>query len=148
MTSNHIMNMETEHLIALVSAIRDKANRFISEQLKARGIKDIAPAHGGVFFHLFGNRELTMGEIARLIHRDKSTVTSLVEKLVRLGYIKREKDSVDHRVTKIKLTEKGALLEADFAEISRSLLSKSYGGLSDKEMAVIVELLARVNNNF
>ena len=148
MTSNHIMNMETEHLIALVSAIRDKANRFISEQLKARGIKDIAPAHGGVFFHLFGNRELTMGEIARLIHRDKSTVTSLVEKLVRLGYIKREKDSVDHRVTKIKLTEKGAFLEADFAEISRSLLTKSYGGLSDKEMEVIVQLLARVNNNF
>jgi DNA-binding MarR family transcriptional regulator len=140
--------MQTEHLIALVSAIRDKANRFIFEQLKARGIKDIVPAHGGVFFHLFGNRELTMGEIARLIHRDKSTVTSLVEKLGALGYIRRERDAVDRRVTKIRLTQKGRLLEADFADISRSLLSKAYLDFSDKEMEVIVKLLTRVNNNF
>ncbi len=146
--SNYIINMETEHLIALVSAIRDKANRFIFEQLKARDIKDIAPAHGGVFFHLFRNRELTMGELARLIDRDKSTVTSLVEKLGGLGYIKRERDAVDRRVTKIRLTQKGRLLEADFEDISRRLLSKAYVGFSDKEMEVIVELLTRVNDNF
>jgi DNA-binding MarR family transcriptional regulator len=73
--SNHIVTMQTEHLIALISAIRDKANRFIFEQLKARGIKDITPEHGAVFFHLFRSSELTMGELARLIDRDKSTVT-------------------------------------------------------------------------
>jgi DNA-binding MarR family transcriptional regulator len=140
--------MQTEHLIALVSAIRDKANRFIFEQLKARGIKDIVPAHGGVFFHLFRNSELTMGELARLIDRDKSTMTSVVEKLVRLGYIKRERDTVDLRVTKIRLTKKGRLLEADFADISQALLAKAYGGLSDKEMEVVIGLLTRVNNNF
>ncbi len=89
-----------------------------------------------------------MGELARLIDRDKSTVTSLVEKLAGLGYVKRERDAVDRRVTKIRLTEKGRLLEPDFADISRSLLSKAYVGFSDKEMEVIVELLTRVNNNF
>ncbi len=137
-----------EHLIALISAIRDKSTRFIFEQLKAHGIKDILPAHGGVFFHLFRNSELTMGELARLIDRDKSTVTSLVEKLAGLGYIKREKDAVDLRVTRIRLTQKGRLLEADFADISRNLLSKAYAGFSHKEMDVMVELLGRVNNNF
>jgi len=140
--------MQTEHLIALVSAIRDKANRFISEQLKARNIKDIVPAHGAVFFHLFRNSELTMGELARFIDRDKSTLTSVVQKLVGLGYIKREKDSVDLRVTKISLTQKGKLLETDFADISRSLLAKAYGGLSDKEMEFVIQILIRVNNNF
>ena len=89
-----------------------------------------------------------MGELARLIDRDKSTVTSLVEKLAGLGYIKRVRDAADHRVTKIRLTEKGRLLEADFADISRGMLSKAYVGFSDKEMEVIVELLTRVNNNF
>jgi len=148
LTSNYIIDMETEHLISLVSAIRDKANRFIFEQLKASGIKDIAPAHGGVFFHLFRNSELTMGELARLIDRDKSTVTSLVEKLAGLGYIKRERDAVDRRVTKIRLTQKGRLLEADFADISQRLLSNAYVGFSDKEMELIIKLLTRVNNNF
>jgi DNA-binding MarR family transcriptional regulator len=71
-----------------------------------------------------------------------------VEKLAGLGYLKRERDAVDRRVTKIRLTEKGGLLEADFADISWSLLSKAYLGFSDREMEVIVELLTWVNNNF
>jgi len=89
-----------------------------------------------------------MGELARLIGRDKSTVTSLAGKLADLGYINRKRDAVDRRVTKIRLTQKGKLLETDFGDISRSLLSKAYGGFSNRETEAIVELLTRVNNNF
>jgi DNA-binding MarR family transcriptional regulator len=140
--------MQTELIITLISAIRDKANRFILQQLKSLGFTDIAPAHGGVFVHLFRNAQLTMGEIAQLIDRDKSTVTTLVEKLVALGYLERERDAADNRVTKVRLTKRGKSLEADFAEISRNLLSKAYTGFSDKEKVVLVRLLTRVNNNF
>ena len=37
--------VKTEGIIALVSAVRDKANRFITEQLKMRGIE---PKEGAV----------------------------------------------------------------------------------------------------
>ena len=140
--------METEHIIALISTIRDKANRFILQQLKAHGVKDIAPAHGAVFVHLFRNSELTMGEIARLIDRDKSTVTTLVKRLTALGYTESEMDTTDNRVTKVRLTGKGWSLETDFADISRGLMSKAYVGFSDDEKEIIIKLLTRVNNNF
>ena len=89
-----------------------------------------------------------MGEIARMIDRDKSTVTTLVEKLSALGYLKREKDSADNRVTKVKLTKKGRGLEADFEDISKKLLKGVYSGFSNKEKEMAIKMLARINNNF
>jgi DNA-binding MarR family transcriptional regulator len=89
-----------------------------------------------------------MGEIARLIDRDKSTVTTLVEKLVKLGYLDREKDPDDHRVTRVKLTKKGKALEADFENISKELLKCVYAGFSGKEKEMAVQMLARINRNF
>ena len=145
--SNYIVPMQNERIIALVSAIRDKANGFILQQLKTRGITGIAPAHGGIFVHLFKNTELTMGQIAQLIERDTSTVTTLVDKLAALDYVERERDPADNRVTWVRLTKKGKSLEADFTGISRNLLSRVYKGLSDKEQGDLIRLLARVNNN-
>lgn len=149
MISNYIVHMETEHIIALVSVIRDKANKFISKQLKAHGAKDIAPAHGAIFVHLFRNSELTMGEIAQLIDRDKSTVTTLVKKLTALGYTESERDTIiDNRVTRVRLTAKGKALKPAFNEISSSLMSRVYAGFSELDKDIIIKLLSRVRNNF
>ena len=139
--------MDHERVIALISAIRDKANRFILQQLKDRGITDIAPAHGGIFVHLFRNTEMTMGEMAQLIDRDKSTVTALVDKLVVLGYVRKERDARDSRVTKIRLTSEGRALEANFALISKELLKQVYSGFTEEEKQNIIHLLGLINNN-
>jgi MarR family transcriptional regulator, organic hydroperoxide resistance regulator len=146
--SNYIAFMvKTEGIIALVASVREKANRFITDELKKRGITDISTPHGGIFVHLFTNGELSMGEIAQKIDRDKSTVTALVKRLVDLGYVQTSQSSSDSRVTMVKLTHKGAALENDFKEISQGLLEKVYGGSTDLEREMLVRLLMRVNNN-
>jgi DNA-binding MarR family transcriptional regulator len=146
--SNYIDSMDnTAGIIALISSIRDKANRLIQQQLKGRGINDIVPAHGGIFVALFRNSEMTMGELARFIDRDKSTVTTLVEKLTGLGYIERRKDDRDNRVSLIRLTDKGKALEAGFLEISRNLLARTYEGFTGNEKMLLIEMLIRINNN-
>jgi len=149
LTSNYIGPMvKTEGIIALVASVREKANKFITEELKKRGITDISTPHGGIFVHLFRNGELSMGEIAQKIDRDKSTVTALIKRLVDLGYVQTSPSSSDSRVTMVKLTHKGAVLENDFKEISKGLLEKVYGGSTDLEREMLVRLLMRVNNNF
>ena len=132
----------------MVSAVREKASRFIAEQLKRRGITDIATPYGGIFVHLFKNGELSMGDIARKIDRDKSTVTSLVKKLVVLGYVETSTSSSDSRVTTVRLTEKGGALENDFREISIMLQEMVYQDFSALEQDILVRLLMRVKGNF
>jgi MarR family transcriptional regulator, organic hydroperoxide resistance regulator len=139
--------VKTEGIIALVASVREKANRFITGELKKRGITDISTPHGGIFVHLFRNGELSMGEIAQKIDRDKSTVTALVKRLVDLGYVETSQSPSDSRVTMVKLTHKGAVLENDFKEISKDLLEKVYGGSTDLEREMLVRLLIRINNN-
>ena len=149
MMSNYIGAMEnSEGIIALVSAVRQKASHFIAEQLKRRGITDIATPYGGIFVHLFKNGELSMGDIARRIDRDKSTVTSLVKKLVALGYVETNTSSSDSRVTTVRLTGKGGALENDFKEISIMLQEMIYQDFSALEKDILVRLLMRVKGNF
>lgn len=138
---------KTAGIIAILATIRDKANKFILQQLKERGVHDIVPAHGAVFIALFRNSELPMGQIARIIDRDKSTVTTLVNKLSGLGYLERRKDDSDSRVSLIRLTEKGKSLETDFMDISKNLLSRVYDGFSDLEKGILMTLVERIKNN-
>jgi len=137
----------TEGIITLVSAVREKANRSIAEQLKRRGITDIATPYGGIFFHLFKNGELSMGDIAQKIDRDKSTVTALVKKLAELGYVETNTSPLDSRVTIVRLTEKGGALENDFIVISDILQKMIYEGFTDLEKEILVRLLTRIKDN-
>jgi DNA-binding MarR family transcriptional regulator len=138
---------KTAGIISLLATIRDKANKFILQRLKERDIHDIVPAHGSVFVALFRNPELPMGQIARIIDRDKSTVTTLVNKLAGLGYLEKRKDDSDSRVSLIRLTEKGKSLQTDFIDISEDLISRVYDGFSDLEKEILMKLLARIKEN-
>jgi DNA-binding MarR family transcriptional regulator len=139
--------MQTEHIIALISKIRDKAHRVILHALKEQGISGIAPSHGDIFVALFTQGPLTMKQIAEVIHKDKSTVTALIDKLEDQGYLKRCGHASCGRTTVIELAPKGKALEPVFKEISERLLSKVYSGFSEKEKEVLIGHLERMNKN-
>ncbi len=50
---------------------------------------------------------LTMGELARRIGTTEKTVTGVVDRLEREGYVQRERDAEDRRVVRALLTAKG-----------------------------------------
>ena len=82
--------------------------KFIEDKLQNSELNDLIPTHGNVLTALYESKEkLTMKDIARIISKDKSTVTPLINKLVKLGYIEKQKSEADGRVTFIQLTQKG-----------------------------------------
>ena len=88
-----------------------------------------------------------MREIAKRIGRDKSTVTALVKKLIDFGYVQKEQDLKDSRVTLVKLTKSGRALKHDFDEISEILLQRVYKDFTEQEKEVMIDGLERINNN-
>lgn len=135
-------------IIALISRIREKANRLIIKELGNNDIKDLAPSHGSIISVLFIHEELSMKELAEKIDRDKSTVTALVNKLIKLGYISKRNDLVDSRVSLISLTPKGKALKPVFTDISEKLLDQVYKSLDDHEKEVINTILTKINSNW
>ncbi len=139
--------MKTDHIIALVSTISDRANRLIVKELRRRSVSGLAPSHGAILFELFQAEAIPMKEIARRINRDKSTVTALVKKLLAHGYVETERDSEDSRVTLVRLTERGRRLKPDFDDISRIILEQVYKGCSTREKEALISGLEKALEN-
>lgn len=131
-------------MLSLVSKIHEKGNRFIIEELKNNGAEGLVPSHGDILVCLYTKGKMTMKDIANHIHRTKPTVTVLVDKLEKLGYLKRESSDKDNRCTYIVLTQKGEDFKVIFERISEELNKVLYKYLSPEESELMEELLRKV----
>ncbi|WP_246588432.1 MarR family winged helix-turn-helix transcriptional regulator [Pelorhabdus rhamnosifermentans] len=107
----------------------------------------IVPSHGEILVHLLTGEKYTMKDLAEKIHRTKPTVTVLIDKLVDLGYVTKEKSREDSRVTFVRLTERGLGLKPSFIEISARVNAIVYKDLSDEEAEYIEATLGKINRN-
>ena len=130
--------------LSLISKIHEKGNKFILQELNSSGITDLAPSHGDILAMLYQYNKLTMKEIADKIHRSKPTVTILVNKLEKLGFVKREKSSEDSRITYITLTSKSEDFKPIFEKISKDLNKMLLKNLTNKEVRILDELLEKM----
>lgn len=139
--------MRKNNAIALMSRIREKANKLIVHELRQRGVEGIVPSHGEIMVHLFAAEECTMQNLAKKINRTKPTVTVLVEKLVACGYVVKEKSAEDNRVTFIKLTAKGWELKPIFEVVSEKMNAAVYQGLTGGESEMLEKVLTQISYN-
>jgi len=138
-----------KYIVYLLSRTKQKMTKFINYQLKSQNIEGLIPSHGNILTTLYeSNEELSMKEIANRIGKDKSTVTALINKLVSLGYIKKEKSKKDNRVVLIKLTEKGLELEKKFNYISSQVYDTAYKNFSEEEKETFMNLMRKLSQNF
>ena len=84
-----------------------------------------------------------MGELARSVKRTKSTMTVLIDKLEKEGYVQKSPDPVDSRGVLVELTEKGAALEPVFEQISLGLFEKLTSKLTNQELDTLNRLLQK-----
>ena len=144
----NIMSMEkTQQIIRRIGGIHDSIHRFISGYIEQCEKECLVPSHGELLTALFSGREFTMGDLAREIRKTKPTVTVLVEKLVRCGYVIRERDARDGRISYIRLTEKGWGLKPVLEDILSSLEMRLFSGFTVQEKNNLEELLFRIEEN-
>lgn len=141
--SNYNPCMETRDVISLISRIREKVNRFIIQEMVKQGVDGIGTSHGDIIYALLHKHRLTMAELSTKIHKDKSTVTALVDKLVRLGLVMKERDKEDTRYVFVALTDKGRELETVFEAISAQMLEQFYRNVSEQEKEALLSILKK-----
>jgi DNA-binding MarR family transcriptional regulator len=87
-----------------------------------------------------------MGELARRLGVTEKTITGLVDRLERAGYLQRERLAPDRRVVRCRLTAEG---QPTYEKLDRSLLEATgqllslLDGSDRKALFRIVEKLAR-----
>jgi DNA-binding MarR family transcriptional regulator len=141
--------MNKNMIISQISKVRSEVFNYIECDLRKRGIDGLVVSHGNILDILYDNNgKLTMKEISEGINRSKSTVTQLVEKLLKSGYVTKEADLDDKRISYIVLTEKGLEIKNDFKEISENVIREFFKDFTEEEAEILLSLLNRVINNF
>lgn len=146
---NQAMKLKSHELVvSLIARIRRKSHALIISELKRQGITGLKTSHGDILGGLFMKNTLSMNELAEMIHKDKSTVTALVNKLVRLGYVEKTKSDIDSRITYVRLTKRSKDLWPALAGISKKLVATVFMDFTDAERDELVRLLQKVDKNF
>ncbi len=134
-----------ESVISLMSKKLRSVYAVIRAEMVAGGLEGLDISHGDILFVLFTYGSQPMTELSRKIDRDKSTVTSLVAKLERLGLVKRTPDSVDKRSSIIGLTDRGKELKTEFNKISDTALERFWQGIPRDERIAFMRILSRIS---
>lgn len=89
---------------------------------------------------------ITSGELASLLHLHPSTLTGVLERLVRRGFLERRKDPFDARRALLKITPAGRKLltsrRGTIEEVVRVALQKESKG----SLKTVVEVLQRITS--
>lgn len=129
---------------AMIARIRDHVNKRIVHELEQHEVTEIVPSHGDVLMFLYREETLSIKMLAERVQRTQPTVTVLVNKLEKLGYVERSKSADDSRVTMIRLTEQGKRLEPIFREVSDQINQIIYADLSEEQSEQLEQLLSMI----
>lgn len=134
--------------VSMLSQTLAAANTYLISLLSQAGLKDLVPSHGDILVALFAQETITMQELSEKIHRDPSTITALVKKLVLGGYVQTQKSVTDKRRTEVSLTPKGKSLRSAFETISTTLVSTQMQGVDVDAFAITCATLNQIRANF
>ena len=89
-------------------------------------------------------RTLRVSDVARRLNATNSYVTLTSEKLVKKGYIVRERTDADRRTVYLTLTDEGLSLVKKMDEIVYAYFNKTFGDISNEEMMTVIQILEKI----
>ena len=119
--------------------------RLFKHQKKLKE-KKMPRSHYHVLGILKKRGELPISEIGRLAYISKSNMTSLTDKLVEEGLVKRLRDKNDRRVINIAITDKGKDLLRDWRKQSFNEIKLNLSTLSEEDLEKFYVSVKNIKN--
>jgi DNA-binding MarR family transcriptional regulator len=90
---------------------------------------------------------LTHRELAEKLEVTPATVTKMIQRMEKAGFVQRKPDADDQRVSRVYLTKAGRGVHADLQTFQQQMDSESFRGFSEEEQAVMRGFLLRLREN-
>ena len=131
----------------LIAKIHQLAGRVFARILREHNIDEINPAQGRIMFVLWQNDSIPIAQLARQTSLGKSTLTSMLDRLEKSGYLQRVPSPDDRRETLIQRTDKDKAMRHSYMRVSWEMNRLFYSGFSDPEIDKFEQYLKRVFKN-
>lgn len=96
---------------------------------------------------LHENEGLTHTELAARLGVVPATVTKMLQRMEKAGFVVREPDIRDQRVSRVYLTGAGREIRAEMDAVLRSLAADTFAGFTLEERVLLRRLLLQVHEN-
>ena len=130
----------------LIAKIHQLSGRIFARMLKEYEI-EINPAQGRIMFVLWRNDEIPISELAKKTSLEKSTLTSMLDRLEEAGYVARVPSKQDRRKILIRRTAKDKAWQKVYVRASQEMTELFYRGFSEKEIDEFEQYLRRIFDN-
>ena len=131
----------------LISQIHQVSQRVWYNVLSRNGLEDLAGARGRVIFALWNEDNIPIKKLVEKTSLDKATLTGIIDRLERDGYVKRIPSPDDKRATLISRTGKDEIFKLKIPEVSKQQNKLFYKGFSPSEIKEFEEYLKRILQN-
>jgi DNA-binding MarR family transcriptional regulator len=134
-------------LNALLLAASRIMGAFYAGTLTQAGLR-ISPAGLGVLRVLLAGDGLKSSDVAARGWSSPGTLTSVVNTLVREGYVERRSDAVDRRVVRLFVTDKGRRICEDYCSLAGPCWRDAFGFVSPDDEPVIRKFFVDLIDRF
>jgi DNA-binding MarR family transcriptional regulator len=121
-----------------------KAHRVRAEALLSQF--DLHVGQEQILFRLWHKEGLPQAVLADQLCVEPPTVTKMLQRMERKGWIERRGDPDDARLSRVYLTETGKALQADVTQVWARLETDMTASLSDAERALLKRLFEQLQN--
>jgi DNA-binding MarR family transcriptional regulator len=90
---------------------------------------------------------LTHTELATQLGVVPATVTKMLQRMEKAGFVLRQPDTDDQRVSRVYLTDAGREVRAEMRAVLRTLAEQAFAGFTLEERVLLRRLLLQVHDN-
>lgn len=130
----------------LIAKIHHLSGRILAEKLRDHQV-EINPAQGRIMYALWQEHNIPIKALAQKTALKKSTLTNMLARLEKMGFIDRQTSSLDHREILISRSDKDRTWQNIYLQISKAMGDVFYKGFSDEEIEHFEDLLQRILRN-
>lgn len=123
-----------------------KLKQFIAAKLRRMEVP-LTPEQFILIDLLWNQGSMSQQQLADQMHKDKNSVTKLVDALERKGFVVREQNRQDRRSNTLVLTEKAEGLKHGAKQKGISILDEMLVGISEEELRSFLVTLGKLNRN-
>jgi len=103
---------------------------------------------GFALVHLWHDDGIPQRKLGRAMHISPASVTNMLQRMERSGWVKRVRDEEDQRVVRVFLTPKAQKLREEAASVFRQMESELNEVYTAEEQATLKRLLLKLHDHF
>jgi MarR family transcriptional regulator, lower aerobic nicotinate degradation pathway regulator len=140
--------MKMEYQVGfLLSRATWAMNNAVNRMVRENGHADISVAYFAVLQALWESDGLSITDLGEKAQLEKSTMTSLIDRMESAGLVRREDHPTDRRAYQICLTPRGKELEKKLDEVVARAYRHLTRGIAEEDLQKAIKVCKRLIQN-